>query len=172
MYVFDIDLNDVDRGVYLPLNLRVAQHASEAPAYLLTRVLAYALEYVEGISFSKGLSEPDEPAVFVRDLTGVMLTWIDVGLPEPERLHRAAKATPRVAVYAHKDVEQWLTRVAEAKIHRASELEIFAFDPTWIAALVARIDRRMTLSLTRSDGEIYLTVGKETFQTVVRRRTL
>ena len=31
-------------------------------------VLAYCLEYAEGITFSKGIAEPDVPALTVRDL--------------------------------------------------------------------------------------------------------
>jgi uncharacterized protein YaeQ len=52
------------------LELRVAQHPSESPEFLIARVLAYCLECAEGIAFSKGLSDPDEPAILVRDLTG------------------------------------------------------------------------------------------------------
>jgi uncharacterized protein YaeQ len=101
IYTFAIELADSDRAVYETLNLRVAQHPSETADYLLTRVVAYCLEYAEGIAFSKGLSDPDDPAIAVRDLTGALQTWIDIGLPEPERLHRASKAAPRVAVYSH-----------------------------------------------------------------------
>ncbi len=169
IYAFDIELSDVDRNVYQPLNLRVAQHPSESPDFLVTRVLAYCLEYAEGIGFSKGLSDPDEPAIFVRDLTGALQAWIDIGLPEPERLHRASKAAPRVAVYTHKDPVQWAARLVEAKIHRADRLEVFAFDRAWIAQIVACLDRRMTLSLARSEAEIYLTTGSDTFQTVLDR---
>jgi uncharacterized protein YaeQ len=167
IYTFDIDLSDVDRNVYQALKLRVAQHPSESPDYLVTRVLAYCLEYAEGISFSKGLSDPDEPAVMIRDLTGQLMAWVDVGLPSPERLHRASKAAPRVAVYAHKDPVQWLSTVAEAKIHRAEKLEVFAFDRDWIAQVVARLDRRMQWSLARSEAEIYLTLGADTLHTVL-----
>jgi uncharacterized protein YaeQ len=169
LYTFDIDLSDVDRNVYQALNLRVAQHPSESLDYLVSRVLAYCFEYTEGIDFSKGLSDPDEPAVFVRDLTGVLQAWIDIGLPEPERLHRASKAAPRVAVYIHKDPTLWVTRIADAKIHRAEQLDVFAFDREWIAQVVARLDRRMKWSLARSDSEIYLTVGSDTLQTVLER---
>ena len=172
IYVFDIDLSDVDRNVYQSLNLRVAQHPSETQDYLVARVLAYCLEFSEGIGFSKGLSEPDEPAIFVRDLTGVLQVWVDIGLPEPERLHRASKAAPRVAVYAHKDTAQWAIRLAEAKIHRADKLEVFAFDRDWITQIVARLDRRMKWSLARSESEIYLTLGVDTLQTVLERPTV
>ena len=169
IYTFDIELADADRGVYETLNLRVAQHPSETPDYLLTRVLAYCLEFAEGIGFSKGLSDPDEPAIFVRDLTGALQVWVDIGLPEPDRLHRASKAAPRVAVYTHKDPLQWAARVRDAKIHRAEKLEAFAFDRAWLGALVARLERRMKFSLARSEGEIYLTLAADTLQTVLER---
>jgi uncharacterized protein YaeQ len=169
IYTFDIELADADRAVYESLNLRVAQHPSETPDYLMTRVLAYCLEFAEGIEFSKGLSDPDEPAIFVRDLTGALQTWVDIGLPEPDRLHRASKAAPRVAVYAHKDPAQWAARIAQAKIHRAEKLEVFAFDRAWLASFVAKLERRMKFSLARSEGEIYLTNASDTSQTVLLR---
>ena len=169
IYTFDIELADADRGVYETLNLRVAQHPSETPDYLVTRVLAYCLEFTEGIGFSKGLSDPDEPAIFVRDLTGALKAWVDIGLPEPERLHRASKAAPRVAVYTHKDPAQWAMRISEARIHRAEKLQIFALDRTWLATMVARLERRMKFSLARSESEIYLTMGSDTSQTVLER---
>ena len=169
IYTFDIDLADSDRAVYQSLNLRVAQHPSETPDYLLTRVLAYCLEYAEGIAFSKGLSDPDEPAISVCDLTGALQVWVDIGLPEPERLHRASKAAPRVAVYTHKDPAQWVVKLADAKIHRAEKLEVFAFDRTWLAEFVTRLERRMKFSLARSEGDIYLTVGDLTLQTLLSR---
>jgi uncharacterized protein YaeQ len=169
IYTFDIELADSDRAVYETLNLRVAQHPSETPDYLLTRVVAYCLEYAEGIAFSKGLSDPDDPAIAVRDLTGALQVWVDIGLPEPERLHRASKAAPRVAVYTHKDPAQWAARLSAAKIHRAEKLEVFALDRAWLAQIVARLERRMAFSLARSEGEIYLTIGDATLQTVLSR---
>jgi uncharacterized protein YaeQ len=54
VYTFDVAVNDVDRGVYETLAIKAARHPSESEDYLLTRVLAYCLEYTEGISFSKG----------------------------------------------------------------------------------------------------------------------
>jgi uncharacterized protein YaeQ len=169
IYTFDIELADSDRAVYQTLNLRVAQHPSETPDYLLTRVLAYCLEHAEGIAFSKGLSDPDDPAIAVRDLTGALQVWVDIGLPEPERLHRASKAAPRVAVYTHKDPAQWAVKLAAAKIHRADKLDVFAFDRAWLAQLVAKLERRMQFSLARSEGEIYVTTGDATTQTVLIR---
>ncbi len=110
MYVFEVRLADADRGVYETLTLRVARHPSETAEYLVTRLFAYCLEYAEGIAFSKGLSDPDEPAISVRDLTGALQAWIDIGAPDAARLHKAAKAAPNVAVYVHRDPDQLLSK--------------------------------------------------------------
>ncbi len=92
IYNFDIELADTDRDVYESLALRVARHPSESEEYLVTRVLAYLLEFAEGIEFSRGVSDPDEPTIAIRDLTGTIGTWIDIGTPDAARLHKASKA--------------------------------------------------------------------------------
>ena len=151
VYNFDIDLADADRSVYDALALRVARHPSESPEYLVTRVLAYALEFEEGIAFSSGgLSDPDEPALTVRDLTGALRSWIEIGSPDGARLHKASKASPRVAVYTHKDTERWARRLSGERIHRADAVEVDAIEPTLVAALVGRLDRRMQFAMSRS----------------------
>lgn len=162
VYTFDIDLADADRGVYESLALRVAQHPSESEDFLLTRVLAYALEWHPGIEFSAGLCVQDEPAVFVRDADGAWRSWIEVGLPDAERLHRAAKASPRVAVYCHRDVTQWLGRLAGARIHRAAALEIWAMDRSLLGDLGSRLARRMAFTLSVSGRELFVSLGEST----------
>jgi uncharacterized protein YaeQ len=169
MYVFAIELADSDRGVYASLELRVARHPSETAEYLLTRVLAYCLEYSEGIAFSKGLSDPDEPAICIRDLTGALQAWIEVGAPEAARLHRASKASPRVVVYTHKDAEQLAARLAGEKIHRIEALELYAVDREWLTALAERLTRRMAFALTVSERHVYLSLSEETLSAVISR---
>ena len=169
IYVFNIDLANSDRAVYQPLQLRMARHPSESEEYFLTRMLAYCLEYTEGISFSNGLFEPDEPAIAVRDLTGVLRAWIDVGAPEAGRLHRASKAAPRVAVYTHKDAGQLAERLSLERIHRIEALELYALDRNWLARLAAKLTRRMDFSLTVAEQHAYLSLGEETLPCVIER---
>ena len=128
IYTFTIDLADSDRGAYETLELRLACHPSEAEDHLVTRLLAYCLEYREGIGYSKGISSPDEPAIFVRDPTGALLVWIDIGAPAAERLHKASKAAARVAVYTHKDPARLIRQWSGERIHRADELELYSFE--------------------------------------------
>lgn len=161
IYNFDVELADSDRGVYESLALRVAQHPSESDEYLVARVLAYLLEYIEGIEFSRGVSTPDEPTIFVRDLTGAMTTWIDVGTPDPARLHKAQKAAARVAVYCHKDPAQWLKQIEAATIHRADALELYAIDRALVADLASRLERRVGFSVTVNERELYVSIGAD-----------
>jgi len=158
IYHFDIQLANVDRGVYESLALKVARHPSEAEDYLVARVLAYCLELTEGLVFSRGLSEPDEPALAVRDLTGALRAWIDVGAPDAARLHKAAKAAPRVAVYTHKSPETLLRQLAGERIHRAEGIELYAFDRDLIAGLAARLERRMAFDLSVTDAHLFVSV--------------
>ena len=172
VYVFEVRLADADRGVNEALTIRAARHPSETTEYLLTRVLAYCLEYTEGIAFSKGLSDPDEPAIAVRDLTGLLQTWIDIGAPDASRLHRAAKAAPKVAVYAHRGLDQLVERLAGERIHRAGEIRLHAVEPELLSELVARVDRRMNFDLAVSGRTLYLSLGDETLTGAIEDRRL
>jgi uncharacterized protein YaeQ len=172
IYNFDVELADSDRGVYESLALRLARHPSEAEEYLVTRLLAYLMEYARGIEFSRGVSDPDEPAVFIRDLTGSITTWIDIGTPDAARLHKASKSGARVVVYTHKNPEQYMKQLAGEKIHRAGELELYAVDRALVAALVARLDRRVGFSASINDRELYISIGADTLTGAVTRLAL
>jgi uncharacterized protein YaeQ len=172
IYTFDVDLADAGRAVFESLALRVARHPSETEEYLVARVLAYALEFTEGIEFSRGLSEPDEPAIVVRDLTGAIRSWIDIGAPEAARLHKASKTVPRVAVYTHKDVARVIRRLAGQRIHRVESLELYSIDPDLVGELAARLERRMAWSLSVTDRDLYLTVGGHTLTGALARHAV
>jgi uncharacterized protein YaeQ len=166
-----IELADIDRGVYESLDLRVARQPSETPEFMLTRILAYCLEYGDGIYFTEGVAAGDEPAVCVRDLTGRLTAWIEVGMPDAERLHRGSKLAGRAAVYTHRDAGQLLRQFAGKKIHRSSEIPIHAFDPSFIDAVAGLIERRTELALSVTERQLYLQVGGRTLcSSVVEHR--
>jgi uncharacterized protein YaeQ len=173
VYNLDIDLADSDRGVYETLALRVARHPSESDEYLIARVLAYCVEYAEGIEFSRGgLSDPDEPPIAVRDLTGALRAWIDVGTPDAARLHKASKLSPRVAVYTQKDPSQWLRTLSNARIHNSAALELYGVDRALIAAIAARLERRMAFALSVDERELSLSMADATIGGAVQRLRL
>lgn len=169
MYAFKVSLANVDRGVYEQLDFRMAMHPSESPEYFVARLLAYCLEYAEGISFSKGVSDPDDPTVSVRDLTGTITTWIEIGLPDAARLHKASKAAPRVAVYTHKEPLVWLRQIAGERIHKVEQIECYVLDRDFVDALVERLDRRLSFDLSVTDGELFVNLANTTITSSIHR---
>ena len=172
LYQFTIDLSDMDRGVYETLDVRVARHPSETMAYMLVRVLAYCLEYQEGITLTEGVSSGDEPALLVRDLTGQVLAWIEVGLPDADRLHRASKRAARVAVYTHRDVRQLLSQLEGTRIHRAADIPVRAFPRTTIDTIADRLDRRTSMAISVTGGELFLSLGQDTYTLPIEEHRL
>jgi len=172
VFTLDINLADMDRHVYEAFTLKVARHPSETPEYMLIRVLAYCLEYQEGIALTEGVSSGDEPAVVVRDLTGQLTAWIEVGMPDANRLHRGSKQAGRAAVYTHRDTRQLLAQLSGERIHRADAIPIRAFEPALVKAAAAAIDRRASLTVSVSDGEVDLLVGDLPFHLAITEHRL
>ncbi len=167
LYRFRIALSDVERGVYDAIDVRVPMHSSESEEYLLTRVIAYALNFGDGIEFSAGLGVPDEPAVRVIAPDGSLLLWIDIGNPSARRLHKAAKAARAVRVYTYKDPENLKREAAGEDVHRAAEIEIFALDPRFLRELAGALARDNSWSVIHDGGELMVTLGDRTWSTRV-----
>lgn len=173
LYRLKIDLSDVDRGVYESLDLRLARHPSESMPYLLTRALAYALLYEEGLEFSKGgLSSADEPPLASRDLQGNLRVWVEIGTPSAERLHRASKASPRLVVFTQHDPRLLMREASTRPIHRADAIEFYALDPRFLERLGELTERNAQWTLLRTDGVLYVTVGSQTVTAPVTKHAL
>ena len=127
IYTFTIDLSDMDRSVFETLSLRVARHPSETVESMVVRVLAYCLEYQEGIELTEGVSSGDEPALLVRDLTGrdSLDRSRDAGCEPAAPWHEAGGPRRRLHAPRHASVPGSAGR---RRIHRADEIPIRAFD--------------------------------------------
>jgi uncharacterized protein YaeQ len=171
IHQFNVQLSHVDRGVYETLDLRVARHPSESEEFMCARVLAYCLEQQEGLAFSKGLADADQPALEVRDLTGTLKAWIEVGAPDAARLHRAGKAAPRVAVYTHRDVERYWASLAGARIHRSESLELLGIGGAPLTTLLAQLERRTAFELSVAEDVMYMTMSGTMVEGAIGRTT-
>jgi uncharacterized protein YaeQ len=167
VYNLQIDLADVDRGVYEKLDLRVARQPSETIEYMMMRVLAYCLEFGEGISMTEGVAAGDEPAVLFRDLTGRITGWIEVGMPDPSRVHRGHKLAGRAAVYTHRDVRKLLAAMASAGIHRVEEIPVYEFNRVFVEEAAVLLDRRTQITLSITERQIYADVNGRALTTSV-----
>ena len=167
MFTFDVTLSDVDRAVYETIALRMAQHPSESEEYFVTRLLAYCLEYEEGIVFSRGISDADEPPIAVRDLTGTLTKWIEIGAPDAARLHKASKASPRLALYTAKAPETLKRQYAGQKIHKSDQIVARSVGRGTIDWVVDHLDRRLEITVAVTEGTVYLTIGEDTHEAVL-----
>jgi uncharacterized protein YaeQ len=172
IHTFAVQLADVDRGVYEDLALRVARHPSETDAFMMTRVLAYCLELEDGIAFSEGISTTDEPAVVVRDLTGRLVAWIEVGAPDADRLHHGSKRADRTAVYTHRDPLKVRAAWSGKRIHRAEDIALYSFDPGFVDAAVAVLERRNDMVLSVTERRLYLELNGTTLSSAVHEHRL
>jgi uncharacterized protein YaeQ len=172
IHTFQVQLADVDRGIYDEFAVRAARHPSETAAYLMTRVLAYCLEYEEGIAFTEGISATDEPAVLVRDATGSITAWIEVGAPDAERLHRGSKLADRTTIYTPRDPAKLLPQWAGKKIHRAEAITLHSFDPGFIDDAADAVERRNTMSVSVTEHELYLELNGRTLSSAVHDHPL
>ena len=160
LYRFQIELSDVEAGVYKSLDVRLAQHPSESQMFLLTRLLAYVLnerEYLELVP--EGLSDPDAPAVKAVTPGGDILLWIEVGNPSARKLHKAAKAARQVLVYTYKDPKPMLEDIRENKVFHAESIGIWSLDPKFLQAVAAKLERKNAWGVMLNDGSLTVSVG-------------
>ncbi|WP_125132095.1 YaeQ family protein [Microbacterium sp. 10M-3C3] len=172
MMTFDVQIADVDRGVYEDMTVRLARHPSETDAFLVTRLLAYCLEYDEGIVFSEGISATDEPAVLVRDATGRVTAWIEVGAPDAERLHYGSRLADRTRGWTHRDPDKLVAGWAGRRIHDAEHIAVHSFDAGFVDAAAAAVERRNRLTVSRIEDRLYVDVNGTALETDVHTRTL
>ena len=172
MHTFDVQLADTDRGVYEDFSLRVARHPSETDAYMLTRMLAYGLEYAEGIAFGEGISSTEEPAVIVRDMTGAIMAWIEIGAPDADRLHYGSRLAERTVVYTHRDPAKVMAPWAGKKIHKSEAIRLYSFDPGFIDSAVPHLERRNTMTLTVTEQVVYLDLNGTSLTTSIHEHEI
>ncbi len=172
LYRIKMDLSDVDRGVYEAFDLRVAQHPSEDESRVVARVLGYALLYEEGIEFGRGLSEVEEASLWVHDLTGRLLHWIDVGTPSAERIHLASKKADRVSIVCHKDEEALRREMSKRDVFGADKVEVLYLEPRLVQDLAGALQRNSTWTVVHTDGQLSISVDDVAFAGVVMRAGL
>ncbi|MSQ20739.1 MAG: YaeQ family protein [Betaproteobacteria bacterium] len=148
----ELQVNDLDRHYYQTHALTLARHASETDERMMVRLVAFALNADPALSFGNGLSTADEPDLWVRDLTGAVTLWIDVGMPELKLIRRAAGRANRVVIYAYgRGTDPWWN-ILRADLHRIDNLAIFRLATESTTALAAMVARTMRVHCLIQDG--------------------
>ncbi len=162
LYRFQIELSDIDRAVYETLDFRVAQHPSEGIHYLLTRVLAFALNSGEDLAFAPtGLHDPDAAAISIPEANGGFRLLIEIGSPSAKKLHKATKLSRAVKVYTYKNPELMMKELREEKIHRAEDIEFYSVSPAFLDEIVPLLKKDNRWGILFNDGTITIQAGEK-----------
>jgi uncharacterized protein YaeQ len=160
IYKAEIAVADIDRGYYRDHTLTLARHPSETDERLMVRLLAFALFADEGLEFGRGLSTEDEADLWQRDLTGAIVRWIDVGLPDERDVRKACGRARevRVLAYGGRAVDLWWAANRDA-LERQERLAVQEVPAEASRALAALAGRSMRLQVTLQEGHVLLTDG-------------
>jgi uncharacterized protein YaeQ len=171
VYKASIQLSDVDRGVYETLQATVAQHPSETEERLVARLLAYAIFHEPELTFTKGISATDEPDLWVKRANDRVRLWVEVGLPEPDRIIKASRHSERVALLAcGRTIAIW-DQQQLPKLEKLANLTVISLDQSLITSLATWLERSITWSVTITEGTLYLTIGEETLEAAIQVKT-
>ena len=169
IYRAGIQLSDIDRNLYESLQVTVARHPSETEERLLARILAYALFYEPELTFTKGVGAGDEPDLWLKGPDGRVNNWIEVGLPDAERLVKASRHSERVILCAFGSALSIWEKQQLPKLAGISNLTIISLEQAFLGSLKERLQRNISWSLTVTEGTLYLAVDGETLESAVTR---
>jgi uncharacterized protein YaeQ len=156
IYKADLQIADMDRHYYADHALTIARHPSETDDRMMARVLAYAMNAQDGIAFTKGLFDVDEPEVWVKSLTDEIKLWIDLGQPDEARIRRACSRADQVVVLCYSSsCDLWWKSIAN-KLTRLTNLTVLQLPVETTQALAALVERSMRLQFMVQDGEIWI----------------
>jgi uncharacterized protein YaeQ len=164
-----LQIADIDHGYYADHALTLARHPSETDERMMVRLAAlalnaHALQTVCGgdgtLAFGAGLSDPDEPDVWLRDFTGQTRLWVEVGQPEEKPILKACGKADQVAVYAFSHAAEVWWKGLQNKLTRPQNLQVWRLPADSASQLAALAERSMQLQATVQEGA--LTLGNAT----------
>lgn len=156
IYKATLQVADMDRHYYADHALNIACHPSETLQRMMVRVLVFALNAHERLEFGKGISDTEEPDLWLKDLTGAIEHWIEVGQPDERRILKACGRSAQVHVYAHGSSADIWWKQTGAKLARTKNLVVWRIATDCAEQLEPLCERTMQLQVTIQDGEIWM----------------
>jgi uncharacterized protein YaeQ len=173
IYKAELAIADIDHAYYADHALTLARHPSETDERMMIRLVALALQAYKltevcgndgTLTFGAGLSDPDEPDLWLRDFTDRVRFWVEVGQPEERPMAKACGKSDEVIVYCYHHAAQVWFKGVEGKISRLDKLQVFNIESEQSRALAALASRSMQLQATVQEGSLMIGNGKETVQ--------
>jgi uncharacterized protein YaeQ len=163
-----VQISDMDRRYYGDHALTLARHPSETDERMMVRLLAFVLHAHETLSFGRGLSTEEEPALWRKDLTGTIDLWVEVGQPEEKTLRRACGRAKQVCIYTYggRGADQWWEKHFMA-FGRLNNLAVMNLPLEASRALTTLAQPSMQLECSIQEGQIWMADGVNTVHMVL-----
>jgi uncharacterized protein YaeQ len=169
---------DIDHAYYADHQLTLARHPSENDERMMVRLAALALSAHElqttcggdgTLSFGAGLSNPDEPDVWLRDYTQRTRLWIEVGQPEEKPLVRACSKADKVQVFCFNHASEIWWKSLENKVSRLERLEVYRIPTVASQEMALMAERSMQIQATIQEGSLMLSDSRRTVELTCER---
>lgn len=164
IYKADLQVSNLNENKFGDFSLTIARHPSETDERMMVRILAFALHAHSSLSFGKGLSTEDEPDLWLKDLTGEVKLWIDVGQPDERRILKACGRSDEVCVYSYSGTNGVWWRQVGLKVQKARNLKVFSLPAVASLGLAKLAQRSMKLQCTIQDEQIWFSSAEQTVQ--------
>ncbi|HFD13450.1 MAG TPA: YaeQ family protein [Crenotrichaceae bacterium] len=157
IYKLELEVFDIDNNIFQTHELTVARHPSETDERMMVRILVFALHSNQALSFTKGLSSEDQPALWQRDLTNQIEIWIDLGQADESRIRKACSRADQVFIYTYnqRSASVWWKQLQD-KLHRFKNLTIIHLADDVSQTLTSLVQRNMQLQCTIQDDQVWL----------------
>ncbi len=159
----------MNRDYYDSINLTVALHPSEKLERMMARVIAFCLNAEETLTFTKGLSEIDEPDIWIKSYDDQVQLWIDMGEPSPERIKKSSRQAELVKVYSFNSKSDTWWQQTKNKINTISNVSYYQLDWISIQQLATFAARSMDWSISISEDTVYISAGDQACEVVVNK---
>ena len=161
IYKFNVALSDMNRNLFESFLLTVAQHPSETLERMMVRVMVYCCHYSSHLEFTKGLSTPETPDIWLKTLDGQTAQWLEVGEPAADKIKKATRVAQNVVVYSFNSKSSvWWGQ--EQSNFADLRVNVMQFQWPSVAALAKLVSRTMTIAVTISESSIYITTDDAT----------
>lgn len=152
-----LQIADMTRHYYQDHSLTLAQHPSENNARLMVRLLAFALNASDSLSFARGLSAEGEPELCERSLNGELDLWIEFGQPDEKWLRKACGRAKKVELFCYggRAVPIWWEQNGKA-LERYQNLQVWDIPEMEVGAMASMAQRSMQLQYNISEGQVQL----------------
>ncbi|MCC2644464.1 MAG: hypothetical protein K0R49_1543 [Burkholderiales bacterium] len=153
IFKINIQIADMDRHYYHDHLLTIAQHPSETDERMMVRILAFALNANNNLSFADGISDANSADLWDKDYNSQIALWISVGLPDEKIIRKAVSRSKQVIIYSYggKPVTIWWSKL---KLNDYPNLKVINLLEENTKELALLLSRGMKMNFTISEGEI------------------